>query len=64
MTPYCKKIHQYSLDDIFIKKWDSTNLVFSELNILAKSVRNCCNNKYGYKTAGGFKWKYYDTRTQ
>lgn len=29
-----------------------------QTNIYASSISRCCNNKYGFKTAGGFHWKY------
>lgn len=60
--PNSKIIYQYDLNDNFIREWLSIQLVSKELKIVEKSIRNCCNNKYGYKSAGGFKWKYYDTR--
>jgi hypothetical protein len=62
--PNAKTIYQYDLQENFIKEWISVQLISKELKILEKSIRNCCNNKYGYKTAGGFKWKYNDTRKQ
>lgn len=60
--PNAKKVFQYDLQMNFIKEWSSIQLATKELNILEKSIRNCCNHKYGYKTAGTFKWEYYDTR--
>lgn len=41
-----------------IKTWDSAADVERELGICHANVAACCRGKN--KTAGGFKWKYYD----
>jgi group I intron endonuclease len=49
-------INQFSIDDKFIKSWESAKQIELELNILAVSITKCC--KGVYKTAGNYKWKY------
>lgn len=49
-----KTVYQYSLDNNFMKEWDSGNKAGKELNIKAQSIYNCISGLY--KTAGGFKW--------
>jgi len=49
-----KNVYQYTLNNIFIKKWDSVIDAVKELNIIhisavARGVR---------KSAGGYKWSY------
>lgn len=41
-----------------IKIWDFIAQAQKELKI--KNISSCCQNKWGYKTTGGFKWKYYE----
>ncbi len=55
-TPKNKKIVlQYSLNDEFIKEWESVSLPSKELNI-SRHISDCCNGKR--ETCGGFKWKW------
>lgn len=58
-----KPIIQFTLDGELVRKWDSTRDVEKVLNISHSSITQCCKNKYGYKSAGGSIWKYYDTDT-
>lgn len=51
-----KPILQYSLNDKFIKEWDSAVLASKELKINASFLRHCLLGDK--KQAGGFKWKY------
>lgn len=51
-------VHQYSLNGHFIKKWDSANEAYINLGIRCDSILGCCQKKYGYKTAGGYRWEY------
>ena len=48
------KVVQLSLNNIFIKLWNSIANAKIELNI--NCIYACCRNKQ--KTAGGFKWVY------
>jgi hypothetical protein len=54
----CKIVLQFDLNDNFIKKWDSINQANKYTNIRCNHISNCCKNKYGYKSAGGYKWKF------
>lgn len=53
-----KKIIQYDLNKNIIKEWNSSWEIFREKNYSRKSIIGCCNNKYGFKTAYGYVWKY------
>lgn len=49
-------ILQFTLNDEFIKEWNSPKEIKNELNIYSTNILQCCigtRNK-----AGGFKWKY------
>jgi group I intron endonuclease len=54
----CKIVLQFDLNDNFIKKWDSIRQANKYTNIRCDHISNCCKNKYGYKSAGGYKWKF------
>ena len=49
-----KSVVQLSLNDEFIKEWNSINEAQRELNI--RNITSCCKGKY--KSAGKFKWMY------
>lgn len=53
-----KPILQYDMNDNFINEWISSVLAGKELNICSSQIAKCCKNKKGFKSAGGFKWKY------
>ena len=57
-SPSRKKINQFTIDDIFIKTWESAKDVETELKISRFAISQVLigNNK----TSGGFKWKYYE----
>lgn len=50
------KVDQYTLDDVYIKTWDSLSDIKTSLNLDIGSISNCINGKR-QKTVGGFKWK-------
>lgn len=54
--PIKRKIKQYSLDNVFIKDFNSLGEAKRETNIPVQNIWKCCNNKRN--TAGGFIWKY------
>lgn len=56
-SPASKKVLQFDLDGNFIKKWVSMTEAGKKLNINYSQISMVCNNIYGHKTAGGFKWK-------
>lgn len=51
-----KVILQYSLDNIFIKEYESILSASIENNIIQNAICNCCRKIS--KTSGGFKWEY------
>ena len=56
-------IIQFTMDGKLVKKWETTIDVEEELGISHSAISACCKNKYGYKSAGGYIWKYYDKET-
>lgn len=51
-----KPIKQYSLNNQFVKSWQSATIAALELNIQRTGISDCCNGRI--KTSGGFKWQY------
>lgn len=51
-----KSVSQYSLDNQFIKNYQSIKHASEELKIGRDSIYGCCIGKY--KQGGGFIWKY------
>jgi group I intron endonuclease len=51
-----KKVLQYSLDNIFIKEWNSGGEVARVLKISQGSISSCCLGNL--KTAYGYIWKF------
>ena len=51
-----KVIYQYTKDNTFIKKWQSSAEVMRELGIHKTHILECCKGKR--KTAGGYKWSF------
>jgi hypothetical protein len=52
------KISQYTLDNVFIKEYDSPSCVETETGIFGTHIIGVCRGKR--KTAGGYIWKYVD----
>lgn len=48
----------FSKDGILIKEFDSLAQGAKEINLSYQLISYCCENKYGHKTAGGYKWEY------
>jgi group I intron endonuclease len=53
-----KSVIQMTKNDEIIKIWDSISEAQKELNI--RHISDCCSNNNTYKSAGGYKWKYYE----
>lgn len=53
-----KKVVQYDLQDNLIKEWKSATEAGKQLKIYHSNIISCCLKKYGFKTAGGYKWRY------
>lgn len=54
-----KPILQFTLDNVFLREFDSAKSASEELNIYATSITACCKGKL--KTCGGFIWRYKET---
>lgn len=52
-------ILQFTKDGEFVRKWNSMSDAEQELGIKSR-LTEYCSNKYGRKTAGGYKWGYAD----
>lgn len=55
-----KKINQYDLQDNLIKTWCSMIEASRKLNIDRRSIFHCCKGYKHCKSAGGYKWQYFD----
>lgn len=53
-----KPILQYTLDDVFVKRWSCVREIERVLGIRYDNIQHCCSHKYNRKTAYGYKWKY------
>ena len=53
-----KPVYQYTLNDELIAWYPSINQAERETGISDNCISGCCQKKYGFKTAGGFKWRY------
>lgn len=54
--PMARPIQQYSVSGEFIAEFGSATTAANTLNLSAKAIRQCTNNKI--KTSGGFIWKH------
>lgn len=55
-----KSVIQYDLNGNFIKKWEYIKQISDKLKINNSKISDCCKNKKGRKSAGGFIWRYAD----
>ena len=53
-----KGIVQQIKDNVVLNEYPSAEKAGRITGINPNSIRNCCKGKYGYKTAGGFVWKF------
>lgn len=53
-----RAVKQFDIYGNLINVWGSGADVERILKINQSSVSSCCLGKYGYKTAGGYVWKY------
>jgi hypothetical protein len=51
-----KPVEQWSLDGVFIKRWDNAVEAGKSINKLQSAISACCRGKQAY--AYGFKWKF------
>lgn len=53
-----KPILQYDLNRTFIKEFISISEASRILKLQTTNISKVCNERYGYKTCGGYIWKY------
>lgn len=58
ITKCSKPIIQYTKNGEFIAEYSSAKEASSQTKINQGNISMCCLNKYGYKTAGGYIWKF------
>jgi hypothetical protein len=57
-TVCSKPVLQYTLDGQLVAEYPSVNEAERQTGIKHSNIVKCCNGVYGYKTAGGYIWKY------
>lgn len=67
-NPRLRPVNQYSLNGVFIKRYDSIREASRATGIRHENIRSCAakqitNKEKGYhiKSAGGYKWEFADT---
>ena len=55
---HSSKVVQYTLDGEFIAEYQSIAEAARKTGIKQSNISHCCIGTYGFKTAGGFIWKY------
>lgn len=53
-----KVVLQYAIDGQLISEYKSETEASRQTGISQSQIDGCCKGKYGYKTAGGYVWKY------
>lgn len=53
-----KKVRQYTLEGVFIKEYPSLSEAERQIKVSHTQISSCCKGVLGYKSAGGFIWKY------
>lgn len=53
-----KPIIQMTLEGEFIREWPSMHSAHLALGLDPKSLAGACQQRYGMKTCGGFRWKF------
>ena len=53
-----RKIGKYDIDNNLLEKFNSVSEASLKTNISRQTISKVCNNIKGYKTAGGFIWKF------
>lgn len=59
LSPTKKPVLQYDKFGHFIRQWDGVRIAERETGICLQNIIQCCK-KNGYKSAGGFVWRYAD----
>jgi group I intron endonuclease len=55
-----KKVAKYDMNGILLNIYKSISEASNDINISHSTISCVCRGKPGYKTAGGFIWKYLD----
>ena len=53
-----KAVEQWTLDGNLVKTFETIRQAEAETGIRRQSISGSCRQKYGCKTAGGYRWKY------
>ena len=53
-----KAVNQFTIEGIFIAQYPTIREAERQTGIDNGWISGCCKGKYGYKTAGGYVWKY------
>ena len=53
-----KEVEQWTLDGKLVATFDAIRHAEAATGIHRTSIRGCCRQKYGCKTAGGYRWKF------
>ena len=53
-----KTVLQYTKDGEFVDEYVSACQAAREVGVIRSHISSCCLNKYGFKTAGGFRWRF------
>lgn len=53
-----RPIMQFALDGTFVARFNSTGEAFTVTGVNRAHMGSCANGRKGFKTAGGFLWKY------
>lgn len=54
----CKPVYQFDQNGNLLASFPSVQEAHRSTGIADSSICYCANNKYGFKTAGGYKWSY------
>lgn len=55
-SPTSKPVYQYTLNNVFVRKWDCVTDVARELGYSQPNISECCRGKR--KSANGYVWRY------
>lgn len=55
-----KAVNQFTVDGVFVAQYPTIREAERQTGIDNGWISGCCRGKYGYKSAGGYVWKYAD----
>ena len=53
-----KAVNQFTTDGVFIAQYPTIRDATRQTGVDNTWISGCCRGKYGYKTAGGYVWRY------